>query len=167
MWAFLDKALVIPFWIMLLYLPCSILYAVWKAVIHPDKPKPTVWDTNGRRGFIERYDSRSGTGVIQDKSGVVYDFSVDGFHCFTDTLPSEGRFVIFLPSSDGKVRFRLDPARLDEVHISKRFTSHDGKVLCLACGRYMVPRPQYDHGSVVSSVCPFCLSEHKRPRFSR
>jgi hypothetical protein len=165
MWYVLDKGLVALCVFVFFVFP---LFAVTRAIWQAFRPhEPTVWERFGRHGYIEQFNSWNGTGLIRDALGADHSFSVRGFVCPSDTIPTEGRFVTFIPQADGAVgSFRLDPARLSEVHISKKYAGKDNRALCLSCGRYMVPRPQYRYGIAVDSVCPFCLAGYKPPKFS-
>lgn len=172
MWNILDKCLpslcVLVFFV---YPLLAMVRAVWQAIRETFRRRePTIWDRSGRSGYIEKFNSKTGTGVIRDASGADHAFSVRSFVCPSNTIPTAGRFVTFIPQAGGSgavQNFRLDPRRLSEVHVSKKYAGKDNRALCLSCGRYMVPRPQYRYGVAVETVCPFCLTRYEPPRFSR
>ena len=172
MWYVIDKCLLALCILVFLVFPLFVIgRTAWRIIRDTFRPhEPTVWGRSGHAGYIETYSAKSGTGLIRDRAGADHAFSVSAFVCPSDTVPTEGRFVTFIPQpgSHGAVRsFRLDPARLSEVHISKKYAGRSNRALCLCCGRYMVPRPQYRYGVAVSSVCPFCLAEYRPPRYSK
>ena len=172
MYAILDKVLVaICIFVFFVFPAFSLISVVVQSIRNNfRRHEPTIWERSGRPGYIEKFNSKTGTGVIRDAAGADHAFSVRDFVCPSNTFPTEGRFVTFLLQAGGGgavQSFRLDPRRLSQVHVSKKYAGRDNRALCLSCGRYMVPRPQYRYGVAVETVCPFCLANYEPPKFSQ
>jgi len=114
-----------------------------------------------RRGYIEKINHKTGTGLIQDASGQNWHFKTSMPRC-------EGTFVRFFPDMEALAQGRHEVAEFvkdstTELYFTKATAGPANTVPCLHCGRYMVPRLLLHPGGIPEQVCPFCLETYQEP----
>lgn len=112
------------------------------------------------RGYIQSYNREKGYGFIKDENKNTYFFHVT---CFDEGCePKVGMKVKLTVSPDlvqlGKhskaSRIWLDEDAQQKHKAEKE--KNDSKVVCPHCGKRVLPRMSFFHGTPSQSFCPIC-----------
>lgn len=128
-------------------------------------------------GYVMKFNAKEGYGFVKGADGVDYFFRIENFDGKGE-LPAPGRYVKFTVSNKARqmgkapkiAAMRFDEAKAGEAE-DPTADGDESRVRCPHCGKLMVPKVVFYHGSPEESICPFCLRTlhvvHYPPLFSK
>lgn len=114
-------------------------------------------------GYVMKFNAKDGYGFVKGEDGVDYFFRIENFDGKGE-LPAPGRYVKFTVSNKARqmgkapkiAAMRFDETKTGETE-DPTADGDESRVRCPHCGKMMVPKVVFYHGSPEESICPFCL----------